>query len=85
MFDFVRNHMRKLQFILLLLILPSFGFLGLQGYKGMSEGGNLSLAEVNGESIKQSEWDSAHRDQVEQVRRKMPNADPKLFDSAEMK
>ena len=85
MFDFVRNHMRKLQFILLLLILPSFGFLGLQGYKGMSEGGNLSLAEVNGQPIKQSEWDAAHRDQVEQVRRKMPNADPKLFDSPEMK
>ena len=76
MFDFVRNHMRKLQFILLLLILPSFVFLGFEGYKGMSEGGNLSLAEVDGQPVTQSEWDAAHRDQVEQVRRTMPNADP---------
>jgi peptidyl-prolyl cis-trans isomerase D len=85
MFDFVRNHMRKLQFILLLLILPSFAFLGFEGYRGMSEGGNLSLAEVDGQPVTQSEWDAAHRDQVEQVRRNMPNADPKLFDSAELK
>ncbi len=85
MFDFVRNHMRKLQFILLLLILPSFGFLGLQGYKGMSEGANLSLAQVDGQPITQAEWDSARREQVEQVRRKMPTADPKLFDSPDMK
>jgi len=32
MFDTVRNHQRALQFVLLLLILPSFVFFGLSGY-----------------------------------------------------
>ena len=85
MFDFVRNHMRKLQFILTLLILPSMGFLGVQSYKGFSEDATSAPAKVDGQAITQAEWDSAHRDQVEQMRRRMPNVDPKLLDSPELK
>ena len=85
MFNFVRNHMRKLQFILTLLILPSMGFVGLQSYKGFSEDAGSAPAQVDGHAITQAEWDSAHRDQVDQMRRKMPNMDAKLLDSPELK
>ena len=85
MFDFFRNHTRVLLFILVVLIIPSFVFLGVEGYSGLGEGANQSVAKVAGQSITQAEWDLAHRDQVERVRRQNPNIDPKLLDSAEAK
>lgn len=83
MFDFFRNHTRVLLFILVVLIIPSFVFLGVEGYSGFSEGANQSVAKVDGQPITQAEWDLAHRDQVERVRRQSPNVDPKLLDSPE--
>ncbi len=85
MFDFFRKHMRVLQFVLVLLIVPSFVFFGVQGYSRFTEGGNTTVASVGGHSITQAEWDAAHRDQVERLRRQMPNADPALLDSPEAK
>ncbi len=83
MFDFFRKHMRLLQFALVVLIVPSFVFLGVQGYSGFSEGAKQSVAKVAGQSITQAEWDESHREQVERVRRQNPTIDPKLLDSAE--
>jgi peptidyl-prolyl cis-trans isomerase D len=83
MFDFFRKHMRLLQFALIVLIVPSFVFLGVQGYTSMGEGAKQSVAKVAGQSITQAEWDEAHREQVERVRRQNPTIDPKLFDSPE--
>ena len=83
MFDFFRKHMRLMQFALVVLIVPSFVFLGVQGYRGMDEGAKQSVAKVAGQSITQAEWDEAHRDQIERVRRQNPTLDPKLFDSPE--
>ncbi len=83
MFDFFRKHMRLLQFVLVVLIVPSFVFLGVQGYRGLGEGAKQSVAKVAGQSITQAEWDEAHREQVQRVRRQNPNVDPKLFDSPE--
>lgn len=85
MFDFFRKHMRVMQFALVLLILPSFVFFGIQGYSRMGEGGNATLAKVGGQTITQAEFDNAHRDQIERARRQMPTLDAKLFDSPEMK
>lgn len=83
MFDFFRKHMRLFQFALVVLIVPSFVFLGVQGYRGMGEGAQQSVAKVAGQSISQAEWDASHREQIERVRRQNPNIDPKLLDSAE--
>jgi peptidyl-prolyl cis-trans isomerase D len=85
MFDFVRSHTRLFQFILVLLIFPSFVFFGIQGYDRMSEGGNATIATVAGRDIKQAEWDAAHRDQVERVRRQAPGVDVKLLDTPQMR
>jgi peptidyl-prolyl cis-trans isomerase D len=85
MFDFVRTHTRLFQFILVLLIFPSFVFFGIQGYSRFTEGGNAVVAEVAGRDITRAEWDAAHRDQVERVRRQMPGVDAKLLDSPMMR
>jgi peptidyl-prolyl cis-trans isomerase D len=85
MFDFVRTHTRLFQFILVLLIFPSFVFFGIQGYSRFTEGGNAAVAEVAGRDITRAEWDAAHRDQVERVRRQMPGVDGKLLDSPMMR
>src|SRR6478736_5993248 len=77
MFDFVRKHTRLFQFILLILILPSFALVGMQGYTSFMDGANASVASVDGRKITQTEWDAAHRDQVERMRRQMPNLDAK--------
>ena len=83
MFDFFRKHMRLLQYALIVLIVPSFVFLGVEGYIGLNEGARQSVAKVAGHSITQAEWDESHREQIERVQRQNPNFDPKLFDSPE--
>ncbi|HSI46884.1 MAG TPA: SurA N-terminal domain-containing protein [Ideonella sp.] len=85
MFDFVRSHNRLLQGLLVLLIFPSFVFFGLQGYSSFTSDAAATVAKVDGRAIKQSELDAAHRQQIEQMRERMPNIDVKLFDTPEMK
>jgi len=85
MFEFVRKHTRLLQFVLVLLIFPSFVFFGIQGYSRFTGGENTTVAKVDGHNITQAEWNAAQRDQIERVRRQMPGVDPKLFDTPEMK
>ena len=84
MFDFVRKHTRVMQFLLFLLIFPSFVLFGLEGYNRFREGG-ATVATVDGQDITQGEWDAAHRSQVERMRSSMPNVDVKLFDTPEAK
>jgi peptidyl-prolyl cis-trans isomerase D len=82
MFDFVRKHTKIMQFLLFLLIVPSFVLFGLQGYDRMHEKGE-TVAKVDGHEITQADWDNAHKAQVDRLREQMPNLDAKLFDSPE--
>jgi peptidyl-prolyl cis-trans isomerase D len=85
MFDFIRNHQRLMQFLLLLLILPSFVLVGVSQYEKRG-GGSDGVATVDGRSITQQEWESAQRRQIEQARAMMgAKFDQKLFDSPEAK
>ena len=84
MFEFVRQHNRIMQFLLFLLIFPSFVLFGIDGYNRMREKGE-AVATVNGQEITQSELENAHRTQVERMRSAMPNLDVKVFDSPEAK
>ncbi|QPF74477.1 peptidyl-prolyl cis-trans isomerase [Roseateles sp. DAIF2] len=85
MFDFVRKHNRLFQLILLILILPAFVLVGVEGYSSFIDGSNKGVATVDGRKITQAEWDAAHRNQVERMRSQMPNLDAKLLDSPEVK
>jgi peptidyl-prolyl cis-trans isomerase D len=84
MFDFVRRHNRLLQFALMLLIFPSFVVFGIQGYDKFASGRD-EVAKVAGQPITQTEWDNAHRQQVERMRAQSPNIDVKAFDTPDMK
>ncbi|HET7526819.1 MAG TPA: SurA N-terminal domain-containing protein [Burkholderiaceae bacterium] len=81
MFEFVRSHTKLLQFVLVLLIFPSFIFFGIQGYSRFMDGGAATVAKVDGHPITRAEWDQAHQRQVERLRRQFPNIDVKLFDN----
>ncbi|MEY8876499.1 MAG: peptidylprolyl isomerase [Leptothrix sp. (in: b-proteobacteria)] len=84
MFDFVRRHNRLLQAGLALVIFPSFIAFGIQGYQRFS-GDSLEVAKVGGRAVSQSEWDAAHRAQIERLRAQSPTADIKLFDTPAMR
>ncbi|NRF69966.1 SurA N-terminal domain-containing protein [Aquincola sp. S2] len=85
MFEFVRTHTKLLQLLLLILIVPSFLVFGIQGYSSFTEDRKQTVAKVDGQPIAQAEWDAAHQQQAERLRRQMPNLDPKLLDSAAMR
>ena len=84
MFDYVRKHMRLMQFLLFLLIFPAFALVGIDGYTRFNESG-VAVATVDGKAIRQPEWDEAHKQEVDRLRQSMLNLDPKLLDSPEAK
>jgi len=85
MFEFVRNHQRIMQFVLLLLILPSFVLVGVSSYNERGSDAD-SVATVDGKKITQQEWEDAQRRQIDQARQMMgAQFDQKLFDTPEAK
>jgi peptidyl-prolyl cis-trans isomerase D len=75
MFDFIRNHQRLTLGFLLLLIIPSFIFFGIEGYTRFTGGANETVAKVDGTAITRAEWDRAHQRFVERMRRQQPGQD----------
>ncbi len=81
MFDSIRKHQRILQFVLLILILPAFVFLGISGYDGMLSG-DRGVAKVGGKEIFQAEFDAAQRQRIDQLRQMLGDGvDTKMFDT----
>jgi peptidyl-prolyl cis-trans isomerase D len=80
MFDFVRKHTKIMQFLLFLLIFPSFVLVGINGYNRFREKGD-AVAKIDGHEIMQGDLDNAHKQEVERLREQMPTLDPKLLDS----
>src|SRR5664279_795643 len=85
MFDFFRRHTRVLQFLLVLLVFPSFVFFGIQGYSRFAGGDQQWVAKVDGQQISQAEFDNAMRDRIDRARRQMPTLDAKVFETPEMR
>lgn len=56
-----------MQLVLLLLVVPSFMFFGIEGYVGFMSR-DKELAEVNGVAITQPEYDAVRRNQLEEMR-----------------
>lgn len=85
MFEFIRTHQRLMQLLLLLLILPSFTFFGIEGYSRFREQDN-AVAKVAGHSITQQEFDAAQREQMDRMRQMFgAQFDPKMFDTPDAK
>ncbi len=85
MFDFIRNHKRWMQFILLLLILPSFVFFGVEGYSSFMAS-EPEIATVDGEPITLGELNRARAAQLEQYRNMLGGQfDPALLDTPQFR
>jgi peptidyl-prolyl cis-trans isomerase D len=82
MFESIRQHKKYLMGFLMILIIPSFVLFGVEGYSNANEGGE-TVATVNGQDIKQAEWDAAHQTQIERLQQAMPTIDIKLLDTPE--
>ena len=82
MFESIRTHKKYLMGFLMILIVPAFVLFGVQGFTDGS-GRGKTVASVNGEAIKQQDWDQAHQVESQRLRESMPTLDPKLLDSAE--
>ena len=85
MFEFIRTHSRLMLALIVLLIVPSFVFFGVQGYTSMTSGANVSVAKVDGRGITQAEWDLAHQRAIERARQQMPDLDVKLLDNPQVR
>lgn len=84
MFEFIRTHKRWLYGVLLLLIIPSFVFVGMESYQSNDTG--TGVATVGGQKITQQQWEEAQRRQIDEARQMMgPQFDQKMFESAEAK
>ncbi|AMO99823.1 surA N-terminal domain protein [Collimonas arenae] len=85
MFEFVRTHQRLMQFLLLLLIIPSFALVGLQSYSSFGDSAN-TVAKVAGQPITQQDWDAALRDQMSRMQQAFGERfDPKMLETPEAK
>lgn len=83
MFEFIRKHTRLLQIILVVMIVPSFVFFGVQGYDGFNQ--DDVVAKVGKHKITQNELDNTHRAMVERARAQQPDANPAMFDTPAFK
>jgi peptidyl-prolyl cis-trans isomerase D len=84
MFDFIRNHKKIMQILLIILIFPSFVLFGIDGYKRFNGQGQV-VATVDGIDIFQEEWDKAHQAEISRMRASMPNIDVSMFDTPAIK
>ncbi|GAA5233794.1 SurA N-terminal domain-containing protein [Verticiella sediminum] len=85
MFELVRNHKRWMLLLVLILILPSFVFFGIEGYTRFMEG-DRAVARVAGEPISIQEYESARRDQLDRARQALgAQFDPMVFDTPEQR
>jgi peptidyl-prolyl cis-trans isomerase D len=82
MFDFIRKHTKITMWLLFLLIVPSFVLLGLND-RGPSGANTAAVARVDGQDISQTDWDAAHRSEIDRLRSAMPTLDIKLLDTPE--
>jgi len=80
MFENLRKHNKILMAVLILLIVPSFVLVGIDGYTRMTQNDRV-VARVGKLEITQGEWDAAHRSETDRLRQMMPNLDARLFDS----
>ncbi len=83
MFDFVRNHTRLALGFMLLLIIPSFVFFGVEGYSKFNDGTSMTVAKVDGQNISRGEWDNVHQRSLDRARQQMPGVDVRQFDTPE--
>ncbi len=80
MFDFIRTHQRLMQLVLLILVVPSFVFLGISGYSVVTA--DPAVAKVGKLTVTQQEFTQAQRNQLQQMQESSQGRfDPALLDN----
>lgn len=80
MFDFIRTHQRLMQLILLILVVPSFVFLGISGYSVVTA--DPAVADIGKLSVTKQEFTQAQRNQLQQMQESSQGRfDPALLDN----
>src|SRR5690625_5086460 len=81
MFDFIRSHQRLMQFLLLVLIVPSFALIGVSGYSSYVSGDH-DLVKVGQTAVTMEEFERARSNQLRQLRDASPGSfDPAVLDN----
>ncbi|WMW82270.1 SurA N-terminal domain-containing protein [Undibacterium cyanobacteriorum] len=85
MFDFIRTHQRLMQFVLLLIIFPSFVVGGVVGFNSFS-GSRAEIAKVGSEGVPVEEFNQALRSQIDRMKQAYgPDFDAQLLNTPEMR
>ncbi len=85
MLDFFRNHQRLMMALLILIVVPGLGIVGIQGFSSFFDE-SANVASVNGHKITRVEFDGAMRQQVDRARQMLgAQFDPKMFETPEMR
>ncbi len=83
MFQQFRNQKRWLMLIAMILIIPAFVFIGINGYSRLNPDAN-AIAKVDGKAIQPEEFDQAKRNYIERMRLQNGGViDATLFDTPE--
>lgn len=81
MFDFIRSHQRLMQFLLLVLIVPSFALIGVSGYSSYVSGDH-DLVKVGKSAVTMQEFERARANQLRQMQQSSPGGfDPAVLDN----
>lgn len=85
MLDFFRNHQRLMMALLVLIVVPGLGIVGVQGFSSFFDD-SANVASVNGRKITRQTYDDAQRQQVARARQMLgAQFDPKMFETPEMR
>ena len=79
MLESIRKHSKFGMILLFLLVIPSFVLVGID--RNYFTESSPVVARVDGQDIKQSDWDNMHRMESDRIRSQSPSVDPKLLDS----
>ena len=71
MFQSFRNQKRWLMLIAMILIIPAFVFIGINGYSRLNPDAN-AIAKVDGKGIQPEEFDYQKREYIERMRKEVP-------------
>lgn len=80
MFDYFRNNIKFLMGFLMLLIIPAFVLVGVEGYSNLRENRDI-VAKVGQLDITREEWDAAHRNEIDRLVASMPGIERSLIDN----
>lgn len=81
MFDFIRSHQRLMQFVLLVLIVPSFALIGVSGYSSYVSGDH-DLVRIGKSAVTMQEFERARSNQLRQMQETSPGGfDPAVLDA----